>query len=192
MSKNKELISEKEGLKERTRWAINYVCEKKRYSNKTLAPVLEINKDTINSYRQRRTIPSLFFVFKFCREFKINPLWWFDGVGEPFPGARKKYSEICGPEPEYPPTPEPPRPKGQGETQFVEAVGWLKEIFDSNDPGVLQMILADLKTLARGGARRETDLYKKLESRMDRMEKLLEERREHEHEHEHVPKKAAG
>ena len=30
--------------------------------------------------------------------YKFDPLWLFKGQGEPFPGARVKYPEVCGPE----------------------------------------------------------------------------------------------
>ena len=151
-------------------------------TQKDLAKKLGIDEKTLQNY-EYGSLPKGNNLFYLSRALKCSLDWLVTGEEWHAPGA-----DTTALKAEYPPAPEPPRPKGQGETQFVEAVGWLKEIFDSNDPGVLQMILVDLKTLARGGARRETDLYKKLESRMDRMEKLLEERGEH----EYVQKKAAS
>jgi len=32
------------------------------------------------------------------KHYKFNPMWFFLGQGEPFPGARAKYPDVCGPE----------------------------------------------------------------------------------------------
>lgn len=85
-----------ESLKERTKWAINYVVKDRGLSNPKMAELLSCSKDTIGSYRNKLAVPKIDFVVKFCDEFEIDHLWFIKGVGEPFPGAREKYPEVCG------------------------------------------------------------------------------------------------
>jgi hypothetical protein len=84
-------------LKNRARWAINYVCQRDKLTNKSLSNLLKINTSNISQYRAKRIRPSAEFMKEFCNYFSFNEAWFLSGQGEPFWGARKKYEEICGP-----------------------------------------------------------------------------------------------
>jgi transcriptional regulator with XRE-family HTH domain len=84
-------------LKNRTRWAINYVCQRDKLTNESLSNLLKINTSNISQYRAKRIRPSAEFMKVFCNYFDFSEAWFLSGQGEPFRGARKKYEEICGP-----------------------------------------------------------------------------------------------
>jgi transcriptional regulator with XRE-family HTH domain len=84
-------------LKNRTRWAINYVCQSDKLTNESLSDLLKINTSNISQYRAKRIRPSAEFMKVFCNRFDFSEAWFLSGQGEPFRGARKKYEEICGP-----------------------------------------------------------------------------------------------
>lgn len=86
-----------EELKNRTRWAINYVCQRDKLTNESLGDLLRINISNISQYRARRIRPSAEFMKVFCNQFDFSEAWFLSGQGEPFKGARIKYEEICGP-----------------------------------------------------------------------------------------------
>ncbi|KUG24268.1 hypothetical protein ASZ90_005933 [hydrocarbon metagenome] len=86
-----------EELKNRTRWAINYVCQIDKLTNESLGDLLKINTSNISQYRAKRIRPSAEFMKVFCNYFDFSEAWFLSGQGEPFRGARKKYEEICGP-----------------------------------------------------------------------------------------------
>lgn len=87
-----------EALKERVRWAINFVAEQHNLSNEKLAKILGYSTSTINSYRRKITVPGLeFFVF-FIHEYNFDLEWFASGQDEPFLGARTDYPAVCGPE----------------------------------------------------------------------------------------------
>ena len=109
------------------------------------------------------TNPKADFIAKFCEKFYINPVWFLLGEGEPFPGARDKYPEICGPSSEdgayviekgediavdsladqaYSPDP------------FGQATAGLRAIFDSQDPVLISAIQANIRAFQLA-ARRE-------------------------------------
>ncbi|HBJ88011.1 MAG TPA: hypothetical protein DDZ88_29975 [Verrucomicrobiales bacterium] len=88
---------ETSGLKNRSRWAINYVIDARKLSNDRLAQVMGVNVGTVNNYRTMRTDPRISFIEKFCKLYGFDYKWFMFGEGEPFPGAREKYPEICGP-----------------------------------------------------------------------------------------------
>jgi hypothetical protein len=84
-------------LKNRTRWAINYVCQIDKLTNESLSGLLKINTSNISQYRAKRIRPSAEFMKVFCNHFDFSEAWFLSGQGEPFRGARKMYEEICGP-----------------------------------------------------------------------------------------------
>ncbi len=86
-------------LKDRTKWAIDYVIEKERLSNVKLGQMMDIAPGTINSYRTMSTIPNIEFILKFCELFKFSLLWFADGIGYPFKEAWKEHPESKGPNP---------------------------------------------------------------------------------------------
>jgi len=81
----------------RMQWAINYVCEERGLSNETLGRKIGIATGTVSSYRRMISEAKASFIVRFCQLFDISPSWLFHGEGEPFPGARQKYPEVCGP-----------------------------------------------------------------------------------------------
>ncbi|PKN67158.1 MAG: hypothetical protein CVU57_04195 [Deltaproteobacteria bacterium HGW-Deltaproteobacteria-15] len=83
-------------LKERTRWAINYVAEKDGLSNTKIGAQLGIKGDTVSSYRSMATDPKVEFIAKFCETYNFDLTWFVSGAGAPFSGARDKYPEVCG------------------------------------------------------------------------------------------------
>jgi len=86
-----------EELKNRTRWAISYVCQRDKLTNESLGDLLKINTSNISQYRAKRIRPSAEFMKVFCNCFDFSEAWFLSGQGEPFRDARKKYEEICGP-----------------------------------------------------------------------------------------------
>jgi hypothetical protein len=82
-------------LKERTKWALDYVSQKNRVSNTKIGNRLGFTNDTINSYRAKLANPKVDFIIKFCDEFRFDLIWFTKGDGEPFPGASVNYPEVC-------------------------------------------------------------------------------------------------
>jgi len=62
-----------------------------------LAKILGINKNSLAKYRQQKGLPVGKVIDNLISHYKFNPMWLFKGDGEPFPGARVKYPEVCGP-----------------------------------------------------------------------------------------------
>jgi phage repressor protein C with HTH and peptisase S24 domain len=86
------------GTKDRVRWAINYIAEYHGMTNEKIAKEIGCATSTINSYRRMVTDPGLDFFAYMARKFKFNLDWFAFGQGEPFPGARVQYPEVCSPE----------------------------------------------------------------------------------------------
>jgi len=84
-------------LKGRTRWAIDFIIKKDRLSNSKLGEMMELATGTINNYRRMLTIPNIEFVLKFCELFKFSILWFVQGTGYPFAGAKESHPESKGP-----------------------------------------------------------------------------------------------
>ena len=84
-------------LKNRSRWAINYVCQRDKLTNESLSDLLKINISNIGQYRAKRIRPSAEFMKVFCNHFDFSEAWFLSGQGEPFRGARNKYEDVCGP-----------------------------------------------------------------------------------------------
>lgn len=90
-------IKKDEPLRRRTRWAINYVTAENGLTNKDIGTATGVNHATVSSYRVMNTSPKAQFIKEFCRLYGFNEAWFLNGTGEPFPGAREKYPEVCGP-----------------------------------------------------------------------------------------------
>jgi len=56
-----------------------------------------VSEGTISNYRVMLTSPKPEFIKKFCELYSVDEVWLMTGEGEPFPGARQKYPEVCGP-----------------------------------------------------------------------------------------------
>jgi hypothetical protein len=86
---------EKKAAKERTRWVIGYICDKFKMTNEKIGKEMGCATSTINSYRRMITLPGRDFAV-YLKKYNISTDWFDEGKGEPFPGAREKYSHICG------------------------------------------------------------------------------------------------
>jgi transcriptional regulator with XRE-family HTH domain len=84
-------------LKDRTRWAINFIAKKEKLSNPKIGKIIGVKADTVNAYRSKLANPKVDFIIKFCDTFGIDLLWFTKGYGEPFPGAKAKHPEVCSP-----------------------------------------------------------------------------------------------
>lgn len=84
-------------LRERVKWAIDYVKRENKLSDEKVGEKTGVIYGTINNYRNMKTTPGIDFIARFCTEFGFNERWLLYGENEPFPGAREKYPEICGP-----------------------------------------------------------------------------------------------
>jgi len=69
-------------------------------SDAELAKRLSIDKNTIAAYRNKKGMIKGEFIENLIKEYGFSPAWIFTGEGEPFPGARNKYPDACGPLPE--------------------------------------------------------------------------------------------
>jgi len=90
-------------LTERVAWAIAIIPVEKdlddfKITDVDLAKKLGTNKDTLAGYRNQRGLLKGKVIDNLIARYKFDPAWLFKGVGEPFPGAREKYKEVCGPE----------------------------------------------------------------------------------------------
>jgi hypothetical protein len=85
-------------FKKRVGWAINRISSDKHLGNIEIAKLLSSSATTVSNYRTEKNSPKTAFIISFCKEFRYNQDWFMTGSGEPFPGARDKYPEICGPE----------------------------------------------------------------------------------------------
>ena len=86
-------------LADRVAWAIQTIKADKEFdkgiTNLELAKKLGTNKDTLAGYSRGEGLLKGEVVENIVELYKFNPLWLFKGDGEPFPGARVKYPEVC-------------------------------------------------------------------------------------------------
>jgi len=86
---------------QRIAWAIKTIKKDdsldKGINDTNLGHILKVDKNTLVRYKkgQQETVKSL-VVGALILRYKFNPQWLFEGEGEPFPGARAKYPEVCG------------------------------------------------------------------------------------------------
>ena len=89
-------------LSKRIAWAIETIkADKdldKGIQDVDLAKKLSTNKNTLAAYRNKKGLIKGEFIEKLVSEYRFSPVWLLAGNGEPFPGARDKYPEACGPE----------------------------------------------------------------------------------------------
>ncbi|ABC76394.1 hypothetical protein [Syntrophus aciditrophicus] len=100
-------------LTERVAWAIETIKADRDLdegiTDIKLAKILGTNKDTLAAYRNKKGLLKGEVIERIVEHYHFNPMWLFHGEGEPFPGARQKYPEVCGPpEQSGSPVPEPP------------------------------------------------------------------------------------
>lgn len=96
-----------DNLREKIAWAIEVIKKEKNLdegiTDVELARKLGTNKDTLAAYRQGKGLLKGEVIDNLVNVYNFNALWLFKGIGEPFPGAREKYPEACGPEAASPP-----------------------------------------------------------------------------------------
>ena len=151
-------------LKVRVAWAIKIIKTDKRLDRGIkdidLAKTLGTNKNTLADYRKEKGLLKGDFINRLALVYNFNLMWLFKGRGEPFPGARKEYPDVCGPEEAPQETIDKKRPLynkveapgvgdrmveyGGGVDDFGKAVAGLKEIFDSQDPVLIPAIQANI------------------------------------------------
>lgn len=89
-------------LTERVAWAIEKIPGDRdldwKITDVALAKILGTNKDTLAAYRkQKGGLLKGEVIDKLVSHYNFSPEWFFKGIGEPFPGARRNYHEVCGP-----------------------------------------------------------------------------------------------
>jgi len=91
-----------DNLPKRIAWAISTIKADKNLDKGIqdidLAKVLGTNKNTLASYRHAKGLLKGDFIQRLVDYYKFSPTWLFTGQDEPFPGARAKYPDACGPE----------------------------------------------------------------------------------------------
>ena len=89
-------------LQKRVAWSIKIITADtdldKGITDMDLAKILGTNHNTLASYRQEKGLLKGEVIDNLVGRYNFNPMWLFKGEGEPFPGARAKYPEVCGPE----------------------------------------------------------------------------------------------
>lgn len=82
-------------FKERIKWAIDYIVAEFELSNEKLANLAGLSTSTIDGYRRKLRVPKTEFFAFLCDKYDFYLEWFIYGNGEPFPGARFKYPEVC-------------------------------------------------------------------------------------------------
>jgi len=87
-------------LKDRVAWTIVKFQEKTGLTDPQAGKILGSNKNTIAAYRKKGGLIKGEVLEKLISNphFKFNSEWLMKGQGEPFPGARENYPQVCGPE----------------------------------------------------------------------------------------------
>lgn len=83
-------------FEERVAWIINFIRKEKGLNNVQLGQILGVNKNTIQAYSKGKGDLKGVALAGIVKHFGINGEWLISGRGEPFPGAREKYPEVCG------------------------------------------------------------------------------------------------
>jgi len=91
-----------QNLKERVSWAISTIKEDKflggDISDADLAKELGITENTLKAYKNGQGSLKSPVIENLVSKYNFNPTWLYKGQSEPFPGARQKYKDVCGPE----------------------------------------------------------------------------------------------
>lgn len=85
-------------FEERVAWIITFIRKEKKLNNAQLGQILGVNKNTIQAYSKGKGDLKGVALAGIVKHFEINGEWLISGHGEPFPGAREKYPEVCGKE----------------------------------------------------------------------------------------------
>lgn len=91
-----------DSLAKRIAWAIETIKKDesldKGIKDVDLAKNLGTNKNTLAAYRNNQGILKGEVVERIVSRYHFVPGWLFHGEGEPFPGARQRYPDVCGAE----------------------------------------------------------------------------------------------
>jgi len=113
-----------DNLTKRVAWAIEIIKTDqdldKGILDVNLAKNLGTNKNTLADYRNGKGLLKGEFLERLSSFYQFNPSWLLKGQGEPFPGARQKYPEVCGLE-EEPIVSSIPRATARSDAQVVDA-----------------------------------------------------------------------
>lgn len=85
-------------FEERVAWIINLIKKREGLNNVQLGEKLGVNKNTVQAYSKGTGDLKGIALAGIVKHFGIDGQWLIAGHGEPFPGARDKYPDVCGPE----------------------------------------------------------------------------------------------
>jgi len=83
--------------KERIAWAINWIKKDRKTNNYRLSKLWGVDNATVARYSGGRGIAKGPVLSSLVKDFGFNGEWLISGKGEPFPMAREKYPDVCGP-----------------------------------------------------------------------------------------------
>lgn len=86
-----------EKLADRVAWAITKIKEEFGHSNVRIGELLGIDKNTVAAYLNMTGSLKGEVLEGLANQFNYNSDWLLKNWGEPFPGARDKYEDVCGP-----------------------------------------------------------------------------------------------
>lgn len=152
-------------FEERVAWVINLIKERYSLNNVKLGKKLGVNKNTIQAYGKGKGELKGAAMAAIVKEFGISGEWLISGNGEPFPGARARYPDICTETTKVNEKPShgyftPPNhsaaayipaqsQSASGIDPFIQAMSDLKDIFVSGDPILIPAIQANLNAFKR-------------------------------------------
>ena len=97
-----------DNLASRCAWAIKTIATDhnldRGITDVALAKILGTDKNTLSRYRREKGLLKGEVIDNLVHHYHFHPMWLFFNEGEPFPGARAKYKDVCGPEPSAGPT----------------------------------------------------------------------------------------
>ncbi len=85
-------------FEERVAWVISLIKEKNSLTNVQIGEKLGIDKNTVAAYIHGKGDLKGVALAGLVKHYDVNGEWLIAGIGEPFPGARIKFPEACGPE----------------------------------------------------------------------------------------------
>lgn len=86
---------------ERIAWIIKWIKQEHGLNDPQLGKKWGVDKNTVAAYCNGKGIAKGPVLSSIVKDYGISGEWLIAGNGEPFPGARAKYPEVCGPLKEY-------------------------------------------------------------------------------------------
>ena len=84
-------------FEERAAWILNKIKERVNITNVQLSKILGVDKNTVQAYCHGNGMIKGAALAAIVKTYGVNGEWLLSGSGEPFPGAREKFPEVCGP-----------------------------------------------------------------------------------------------